>query len=128
MLKIFISLRCMGVNYNEIVRRRDHITEDYIKQHRNHSHEIEIIDSLFSDYVPGESNPIEFLGRSIEKMKDADVVLIPIDYKKSKGCKIEKEVAQIYGLPINSYIYTDERCYFLNDFVDTYEVENIYVK
>lgn len=128
MLKIFISLRCMGISYQEIVKRRNHIAEDYIKQHERHSHEIEIIESIFPEYVPGESNPIEFLGKSIEKMKDADVVLIPMDYKKSKGCKIEKEVAYIYGLPINSYIYTESQCFFLDDFIDTYDSETVYVK
>ena len=121
MLKVFISFRCMGLTYDEAVKRRDKIAQDYINQHKKHKDDIEIIDSLFNTYVPGESNPVEYLGKSIEKMKDADIVLVPIDYKKSRGCQIETMVANIYEIPINSYILTNDGCYFIEGFMEYYE-------
>lgn len=130
MLNIYVSLRCMGLTYNKMILKRDKIVEDYKAQHKNYQAEINVIDSLFPEYVPGESNPIEFLGKSIEKMKNADVVLIPVDYRKSKGCYIEEEVARIYGLPINSYLYTEDKSYFMDNFVEMFynETGGDYVK
>lgn len=128
MLKVFISFRAMGLTYPEARNKRDKIAKEYIKQHYEHKDEIDIIDSIFNTYVPGESNPVEYLGKSIEKMKDADIVLIPLDYKKSRGCQVEALTAKIYDIPINSYIYSDDGCFFIQDFIETYDTTHLKIK
>lgn len=55
-------------------------------------------------------------------MSDADVVLIPLDYRKSKGCTIEAVTAKIYGLPIVTYLLdaNSNNVYFLDGLIETF--------
>lgn len=65
-----------------------------------------LIDSLNKEYEKGKTNPVEFLGKSISAMANADMVLIPIDAEKSHGCKIELAVAEEYNIPVFVYLAT----------------------
>jgi hypothetical protein len=83
------------------------------------------VESLCKEYNPVNKtyqNRIEFLGKSISKMSEADIVLIPLDYRKSKGCTIEAITAKIYGLSIVTYLIgdTDSNVYFLDGLVETF--------
>lgn len=122
MLHIFVSLRCEGKTYDEMCLTQKAIFKAYKEKNNKHKDDLDLIESLFKNYVPGESNRIEFLGKSITKMCDADVVLIPLDYRKSKGCTIEALTAKIYGLSIVTYLIgdTDNNVYFLDGLVETF--------
>lgn len=122
MLNIFVSLRCEGRNFNEIKEVQNNIFKKYTEKSNKYKDDFYLIKSLISTYVPGESNRIEYLGKSIEKMKDADVVLVPLDHRKSKGCTIEALTAKIYGLPIVTYLLdaNSNSVYFLDGFVETF--------
>ena len=98
------------------------IFKKYTETSKKYKDEFYLIESLIPAYVTGESNKIEYLGKSIEKMKDADVVLIPLDYRKSKGCTIEAMTAKIYGLPIVTYLLdsNSNSVYFLDGLVETF--------
>ena len=82
---------------------------------------INLIDSLYPSYIPNESNPIEYLGLSLKDMADADIILMPLDYIKSKGCKCELYVAKTYLKTIKSYVHTDDSTFFFDDFIQCYE-------
>lgn len=116
MLNVFISMRIKGLTYEQAVENRDAIANAFIEEHEEYKDQINIINSLFDDYTPGESNPIEFLGRSITAMKDADVVLVPFDYFESKGCDCEYNVALQYGIPMKAYAVT-KRCIIFIDII-----------
>lgn len=122
MLNTFVSLRCEGKNFEEIKEVQNNIFKKYTETSNKFKDEFYLIESLIPSYVPGESNKIEYLGKSIEKMKDADVVLIPLDYKKSKGCTIEAVTAKIYGLPIITYLLdaNGNNVYFLDGLIETF--------
>lgn len=122
MLHVFVSLRCEGKTYDEMRLTQKAIFKAYKEKSNKHKHDLDLVESLFNNYVPGESNRIEFLGRSITKMCDADVVLIPLDYRKSKGCTIEALTAKIYGLSIVTYLIgdNDNNVYFLDGLVETF--------
>lgn len=128
MLNVFLSMRTKGLNFIEALAKRDCIMSDFLRQYDKYKDDIIFIDSLNEDYVEGESNPIEFLGKSILTMKDADIALIPVDYKKSHGCKCEYTVAFEYGIPIRSYIYSKNGTWFFDDFLDCIETEEHNVK
>lgn len=122
MLHVFVSLRCEGKAYDEMCSTQKAIFKAYKEKNNKHKNELDLVESLFKNYVHGESNRIEFLGKSITKMCDADVVLIPLDYRKSKGCTIEALTAKIYGLSIVTYLIgdTDNNVYFLDGLVETF--------
>lgn len=128
MLNVFLSMRTKGLNFMEALAKRDCIMSDFLRQYDKYKDDIIFIDSLNEDYVEGESNPIEFLGKSIITMKDADIALIPVDYKKSHGCKCEYTVAFEYGIPIISYIYSKNGTWFFDDFLECIEMEGHNVK
>jgi hypothetical protein len=56
---------------------------------------IEIIDSYFPDY---EGNALQFLGKSIVKMGEADLVVFLPGWDQTRGCLIEEDVARRYGI------------------------------
>lgn len=122
MLHIFVSSRCEGKTYDEMLLRQKAIFKAYKEKSNKYKDDLDLVDSLSRNYVPGESNRIEFLGKSITKMCDADVVLVPLDYRKSKGCTIEALTAKIYGLSIVTYLIgdSDNNVYFLDGLVETF--------
>lgn len=121
MLNVFLSMRTKGLNFMEALSKRECIMSDFLRQYDRYKDDIVFIDSLNEDYVEGESNPIEFLGKSIITMKDADIALIPVDYKKSHGCKCEYTVAVEYDIPIRSYIYSKNGTWFFDGFLECIE-------
>ena len=126
MLNVYISLTSDGLPYEKLKKKHEQIAEQFIENNSVYKNQINIIDSLFPGYVPGESNPIEYLGKSISKMKNADIVLMPVNYLSSKGCKVEKVTAEVYGIPMRSYFYTKDNTFILNYFIETIEVDHDY--
>lgn len=125
MLHVFISLRCDGKSYDEMYLTQKAILNAYKEKSLRNKDSYDLVDSLCKDYIPENKtyqNRIEFLGKSITKMSEADIVLIPLDYRKSKGCTIEALTAKIYGLPIVTYLIgdTDSNVYFLDGLIETF--------
>lgn len=125
MLHVFISLRCDGKSYDEMYFTQKAILNAYKEKSLKNKDSYDLVDSLSKDYNPENKtsqNRIEFLGKSITKMCEADVVLIPLDYRKSKGCTVEALTAKIYGLPIVTYLIgdTDSNVYFLDGLIETF--------
>ncbi|MCL2005799.1 MAG: hypothetical protein FWG73_06505 [Planctomycetaceae bacterium] len=62
------------------------------------------IDSYFKDF---NGSRIEFLGKSIECLSQADLAVFMDDWHNYDGCVVEHMVCQKYGIPID-YISTKE--------------------
>jgi len=125
MLHVFISLRGEGKPYQELFLTQKAILNAYKEKSLKNKDNYDLVESLCKDYNPDINtarNRIEFLGKSISKMSDADVVLIPLDYRKSKGCTIEAVTAKIYGLPIVTYLLdsNSNNVYFLDGLIETF--------
>lgn len=125
MLHVFISLRGEGKPYQELLLTQKAILNAYKEKSLKNKDNYDLVESLCKDYNPEINttrNRIEFLGKSISKMSDADVVLIPLDYRKSKGCTIEAVTAKIYGLPIVTYLLdsNSNNVYFLDGLIETF--------
>lgn len=82
--------------------------------------ELEVIHNYFNgDNIPCDVNPsIYCLGRAIQKMAEADY-FIGIGYSSFKGCNIETEVAENYGIP--TFLIPMVKCAFLRDAVEINE-------
>lgn len=94
--KIFISQPMSGRTEDEIVEERATIIELISKKYP-WLLPLQIIDSFHSEAL-NEGNPVRELGKCISLMYDADYVVFANNWNKSRGCKIEHDVAVEYGL------------------------------
>ena len=104
MKKIFISMPMRGRTDEQIKVDRENaiaiITSDFSRERFFNNEEIEIIDSLISAEEREKLSAVECLGRSISMLGKADYIVILGDISNARGCQIEKQVAQLYGIPI----------------------------
>ena len=99
MKKLFISQPMRGLKDEEILKIREEIKT---RAERIIGEEVEIINSFIEDY-PGEINkfiPVWYLGKSIQFLSQADIVYFGGDWRNARGCKIEYEIANKYGIKI----------------------------
>ena len=97
MIKIFISQPIKNKTNQEIEQERKEIIEK-IRKHFEKI-EVKVIDSFFKD-VPRDAKPLWFLGKSLELLSNANVIVLGKGWKNSRGCRIEHECAVQYGIPI----------------------------
>lgn len=95
MIKIFISQPMKDKTDQEIEQERKEIIEKV----ERYFWEVEIIDSFFKD-APHNAKPLWFLGKSLELLSNANVIVLGKDWERSRGCRIEHECAVQYGIPI----------------------------
>ena len=95
MTKIFISKPMKDKTNQEIEQERKEI----IEKARKYFGEIEVIDSFFKD-APHDAKPLWFLGKSLELLSNADVIVLGKGWKNSRGCRIEHECAVQYGISV----------------------------
>lgn len=95
MKKLFISQPMNGLSNKAIETRRNEIIEAVKEDYGD----IEVIDSFFKD-APHDAKPLWFLGESLKKLSEADIVFFEDGWENARGCKIEHECASAYGLSI----------------------------
>ena len=95
MTKIFISQPMQNKTNQEIEQERKEI----IEKAENYFGEIEVIDSFFKD-APHDAKPLWFLGKSLELLSNADVIVLGKFWENARGCRIEHDTAVAYGLDI----------------------------
>lgn len=99
MKKLFISQPMRGLTDEEILKAREEIKT---RAERIIDEEVELINSFIEEY-PGEINksiPVWYLGKSIQFLSQADIVYFGGDWRNARGCKIEYEIANKYGIKI----------------------------
>ena len=100
-MKIFIAQPMSGVPDEEVEKIREHVTKLMLDKYGSN---IEIIDQF---HVPEEEMPdeplerpgIHLLGRSIQFLADADLVVFVSDFLHAKGCCVELAVCKEYDIP-----------------------------
>ena len=95
MTKIFISQPMKDKTSQEIEQERKKIIEKV----ERYFGEIEVIDSFFKD-APHNAKPLWFLGKSLELLSNADVIILGKGWENSRGCRIEHECAIQYGIKV----------------------------
>ena len=97
--KVFISLPMSGKREKEIIEYKDQIL-DHLAHFAIYENEIDIINTYITDEPPEGSNVrLWFLGKTIELLAQADLVIFAKDWEKARGCRIERECAKIYHIP-----------------------------
>ena len=95
MVKIFISQPMKDKTNQEIEQERKEIIEKL----RKYFWEFEVIDSFFKD-APHDAKPLWFLGKSLELLSNANVIVLGKGWENSRGCRIEHECAVQYGISV----------------------------
>ena len=97
MKKLFISQPMKGLTDEEILKAREEIKT---RAEQAIGEQVELIDSFVEDY-PREINksiPVRYLGKSIQFLSQADIAYFGGDWRNARGCKIEYEIANAYGI------------------------------
>lgn len=95
-MKVFISQPMRGKSEGEILAERNSIIADIKAEY---GYETEIVDSFFED-APVDARPLWFLGKSLEKLSTADKAFFADGWQEARGCKIEHDAAESYGIEI----------------------------
>lgn len=107
-MKFFISQPMSGRTEGAILEERmdavDTLFETYGRD------DTEILNSHFTDDYRADFEdtfkdsivtfPLYWLSQALETMAEADMVVMVGNWKKSKGCKIERLCAKLYDIPI----------------------------
>lgn len=98
-MKLFISQRMNGKTNEEIEKERQFLIE-YARKSMIYmdlvDEKIEVIDSFFRN---SQESPLFLLGKALELMSTADLVIFSKDWNKARGCRIEHECAVKYNIP-----------------------------
>ena len=100
----FISQPMFGRTDDDILAEREKAKEA-IREHFSQK-EVTFLDTMNYDDIPEGSGRLVYLGRSIQQLDKADLVYFCRGWEQlANGCRIEKEVCQLYGIP---YFLEDE--------------------
>ena len=93
MMKVFISQPMKGKTDEQILTERNGAISKIERVYPDS--QIEVIDSFFADY---DGNAVQFLGKSILKLGEADLIVFLPGWDKARGCLVEEEVAKLYEI------------------------------
>lgn len=97
MKKLFISQPMRGKTDTEILRERKKLIVDATVALRED--EIQVLDTVFTDFAD-DTSPLVYLGRSLEVLARADAAIFAPGWETARGCRIEHDAAEAYGVPI----------------------------
>lgn len=96
-MRIYISLPITGCD----IEVQQSIAREHARYVASIGHEA--VNPFEAETAPGHYDDREqyahFMGRDIEKLLLADAVLFCPGWEKSRGCRLEREAAHIYGIP-----------------------------
>ena len=95
-MKVFLSHPMHGLTEEQIMSIRDSAYYYLRSVYGN----IEIIDNLHIYEAPKNSGCLWHFGRSIQQMEEADAIYFCEGWENARGCLIERQVAEKYGLRI----------------------------
>lgn len=107
MKNVMISQRMNGVPDDVIKENRGKI-KDYVVNDLFPQDDIHFVDSYFEEYPASTipNKPVWYLGKSIQKLAEANVLVVEAGAEEARGCKIEITIAQAYGIDV--YLLTDD--------------------
>ena len=95
--KVFISQPMSGLSQREIKEKRKSAIKRIKAAIQNY--DVKIIDSFIEEEPPRIKNiSVWYLSKSIELLADADIAYFMDGWDMNRGCIIEHEVADKYGI------------------------------
>ena len=114
-MNIFIAQPMTGLSNESIENTRNgliKLCQSEYGEKINILDQFHLPDDIPEDYKCSIEKQIYLLGRSIQILAKADVVVMPVNFKRSKGCCVEHEICTTYGIPIRYYYAHDNRYAF----------------
>lgn len=96
MAKVFISQPMNGKTDQEILTEREQAFAIIKKNHPGY----ELIDTFINEELSENHAGLKYLAKSIEMLDDAVGVWFLKGWENARGCRIEHECAEAYGIPI----------------------------
>lgn len=96
MKKLFVSVPMNGRSDEEIKADIENAAKNAEKLV---GEPLEVIDSFFKG-APHNAKPLWFLGESLKLLSGADYAVFTTGWRLARGCRIEYECAEKYGIPI----------------------------
>ena len=93
-MKVFLSHQMSGLSKEEVMEIRNTALNNL----QNKFGAIELIDNYHHEDAPKEAGRLWHLGTSIRMMEQADLIYFCAGWKNAKGCLIERQICDIYGL------------------------------
>ena len=96
-MKVMISQPMNGIPDSEVRRIQNELKERFAKYH------IEVVDSFLTEEVDTNlrNKGVFYLGRTIQKfLSDVDAVYFVNGWQRARGCKIERQICEEYGIMI----------------------------
>lgn len=94
---IFISQPMNGRADEEILHERAALIL-WAKEHLQEE-DVTALETFFDDFGPA-AKPLDYLARSIEYLAKADVAIFAPGWQAARGCRIEHQCAEDYGVPV----------------------------
>lgn len=103
-MRVMISMPMNGRNEAEVKEQKQKIKEAFAKLH------IDVVNNIFlEEKAQGYNYPALFyLAKSIDVMGKVDAVYFVKDWATARGCRIERQIAEAYGVKILNYDFLDE--------------------
>ena len=96
-MKVMISQPMNGIPDSEVRRIQNELKKRFAKYH------IEVVDSFLTEEVDTNlrNKGVFYLGRTIQKfLSDVDAVYFVNGWQRARGCKIERQICEEYGIMI----------------------------
>ena len=110
--KLFISQPMNGLSDEQVLQERAAVIGKAKAVFGDNAVPLE---TFFEDFGP-DAKPLDYLARSIEFLAKADVAVFAPGWEYARGCRIERQCAEEYGIPVmevlallHDRIYTE--CY-----------------
>ena len=95
-MKVMVCSNVEGLSQEKIQQNRERVSENIKEVLGNEEEDLTII----FDTIPGQRGPLNALGRSLEKMADADAVYFDDGYSKCRNGIIAYTAARLYNKKI----------------------------
>lgn len=106
-MKVMISTPMSGIPDEQVKTLLDKITKDFEKLH------IEVVHSFFIEDCPDDyiNEKLYYVSKSVEIMGKVDAVYFTRDWQTSRGCRIERQIAEAYNIKILDwwFLYPDNQ-------------------
>lgn len=96
MAKLFVSCPMRGKGSVEILAEQEYMLEA-VKRKLGRT-DIELVKSMRAEFA--SLHPLACLGNSLILLAGADFVAFGRGWEEARGCKIEHDCAEAYGIPI----------------------------
>ena len=103
-MKVMISIPMNGRNESEVKEQKRKIKEAFAKLH------IEVVNNIFMEDAPEDYNypVLYYLAKSVEVIGKVDAVYFVEDWREARGCRIERQICEAYGVKILDYDFLEE--------------------